>query len=680
MKRQRLGSKAKPVLEGLEARTLLSGGNLTAVGRGRSAPVQVSRGSVNEKAEASLHGMKASQQNAGSDDVSVSAALIQSVTGKSRGINPGDILPVRYEYPLLDRLAMYNAATGKFVQVTRGSIGRNNSATYANNVYVIAHGWMPGYSDWVKQLQNAYPKALPRSWQTWQGTGPKPKGGPSTRWLFQQSKTSFPGNMFTISDSGMAQQILSADPHATVLAYSWIDESATSSDEDAAGIPTQGYRSEAYTTMNGMRMAEAIMSALAPRYSQGLGKVHLIGHSHGARVATVAALALQQAGEQNSRFNVVRQLTLLDTPESTGTVTIGAANFDWFYLAQLQIAPPALQLTGTVVPGNPGQVTGLTNTSQLSVGMGVTGPGILPGTTIASIEPNQGVVLSTKVTVGSVSGVDLGFWTWGTDNIFVDNYDSWFGEPLNGYIVNDGVPTNHNELKNIVDVGLEPFSLFDPYPFSDYVASLHEYAAMWYAGSASTQGTPDQDGLGWSPLIEGASIAASQSLMQSNSGTAGTQFLLTTAPPSPESPNFSSFTLNPTQASRRLIRTRGQAPVSSVTLSNAPKSTYPSQFAGTFTAPNGDEGVSFDYSFSKANDGAQLQILVNGQLYFAITGSVAKASKILPNSGNFTATFDLGMNHGTVPIEIALVKPNTATRGSSGSTQVTVSRFQTFTG
>ena len=143
--------------------------------------------------------------------------------------------------------------------------------------------------------------------------------------------------------------------------------------------------------MNGMRMAEAIMKALAPNYAQGLGKVHLIGHSHGARVATVAALALQQAAATNPRFDVVRQLTLLDSPESIGTSVVDAANFDWFYLAQLILVHP-VALSGNVVSGTPGEVTGLTDFSGLSTGMGVTGPGIPAGTTIATINAGAGNV------------------------------------------------------------------------------------------------------------------------------------------------------------------------------------------------------------------------------------------------------------------------------------------------
>src|SRR5262249_893946 len=161
--------------------------------------------------------------------------------------------------------------------------------------------------------------------------------GPTTPWLFQSSKTKFGLTSFTISDTGLAQQILSVDPNATVIAYSWIDDSAT---RTRARFPQNPEHSEGNTTMNGMRLAEGIMDVLSPDYYLGLGKVHLIGHSHGARVATEAALALQQAAKIKPQFNVVGQLTLFDSPENNDASTddrnpiwIGAANFDWFLLA-----------------------------------------------------------------------------------------------------------------------------------------------------------------------------------------------------------------------------------------------------------------------------------------------------------------------------------------------------------
>ena len=124
-------------------------------------------------------------------------------------------------------------------------------------------------------------------------------------------------------------------------------------------------------------------------------------------------------------------------------------------------------------------------------------------------------------------------------------------------------------------------------------------------------------------------------------------------------------------------KARNPAPVSSVTLSDAAKRT--SEFTGTLDVSGGTCGVSFDYTFAQAKDGAQLQISINNQLHFAMTSSVAKSS-ILPGSGHLTATFGVGMNNGTVPIKIELVQPSGVRRLSGAVTTVTLGHFSTFTG
>jgi hypothetical protein len=62
--------------------------------------------------------------------------------------------------------------------------------------------------------------------------------------------------------------------------------------------------------------------------------VHLIGHSHGSKVATVAALSLQAKG---LRTDV---LTILDAPESDIPRDANGANFLALFLARLAIANP----------------------------------------------------------------------------------------------------------------------------------------------------------------------------------------------------------------------------------------------------------------------------------------------------------------------------------------------------
>ena len=90
-------------------------------------------------------------------------------------------------------------------------------------------------------------------------------------------------------------------------------------------------------------------------------------------------------------------------------------------------------------------------------------------------------------------------------------------------------------------------------------------------------------------------------------------------------------------------------------------------------------GFSFNYDFSQVGDGAQLQIWLNGKLYFAMTGDVAMSSA-LPGSGELSSTFGLGDEwsgiFGDQDIKIMLVQPT----GSTGTaTTVTVTNFHTFT-
>src|SRR5262249_42628366 len=58
----------------------------------------------------------------------------------------------------LSRLGLFQldspgGSTGKFVPVTAHSIGLDNTKSETQNVYVISHGWMSGYVDWVNRVE-----------------------------------------------------------------------------------------------------------------------------------------------------------------------------------------------------------------------------------------------------------------------------------------------------------------------------------------------------------------------------------------------------------------------------------------------------------------------------------------------------------------------------------------------
>jgi hypothetical protein len=194
------------------------------------------------------------------------------------------------EVPPIERLGRWDGST--FVPVTPGSVA-------GGDVYVLVHGWAAGYRAAVER---------------WHGPGPLLAWSPAA--VDAQGE-----RMFT-SFFPLAAAIAKDDPGATVLGFSWIDDSAT------AYSPFEGWRSEAKTDLDGQRLAAALGQLLVPGYDASGGRIHLIGHSHGAKVATVAAIALEHPPAQ---------LTLLDSPEDVLARLPGAANHLEGYLPLLPI-------------------------------------------------------------------------------------------------------------------------------------------------------------------------------------------------------------------------------------------------------------------------------------------------------------------------------------------------------
>lgn len=243
--------------------------------------------------------------------------------------NP-DYLQLKSEVPVLDRVARFvpNAVPSLANWIAQPP---NDTSLVGKNVYVVAHGWAPGFIDMVKAyVANNQPNPPLKWWQTLNTALAKSPGNPASPEMFYGLSESG----VQITPVGLAYAITQSDPNAVVLAYSWIDESATG--KFAGSIPEGSYLSEAYTSMNGGRLANALHMILPSTFSSGSGKLHLIGHSHGSKVATVAANFLAQRNEANL---AVQHLTILDSPENGSTlVSLGdAANNLWYYLADLNI-------------------------------------------------------------------------------------------------------------------------------------------------------------------------------------------------------------------------------------------------------------------------------------------------------------------------------------------------------
>ena len=196
-------------------------------------------------------------------------------------------------YPLSQRLGRWNGTT--FASVNPQSIT-------GGNVVVLTHGWAAGLLHTYEQAQSASSELV----TMWNPAMVDPKTGLAPITLF----------------ATLASSIQAADPSATVLMYSWVDQSATDTSALAASAP------ERATEVNGHRMATAIDQALATDFSSRGGQMHLIGHSFGANVATTAALALSSPP---------RQLSLFDSPEVNLTRIGGAKNDLRYKLTRLDV-------------------------------------------------------------------------------------------------------------------------------------------------------------------------------------------------------------------------------------------------------------------------------------------------------------------------------------------------------
>lgn len=521
----------------------------------------------------------------------------------------------------LSRLQRYNPQTKSFdLAVAAGSL--TSTAANPKNVYFISHGWAPGQSEAV--LLGSTPGDPLKSWNANPAIPP---------WLFQPTTQ--------VASAGMAQSIVDADPNAVVVAFSWIDLSATPIPAEppqvsvtlpATGQPATGStaqvltvtdtsqlsagmsvtgsgvqsgtkvvsitsptqvvvskpltqaitssslafagadlestirallyvgQSESRTQWTGLMLAQAIRQALAPDFfgaNQGL--VHIMGHSHGAKVATVATVALEAADIP------VSQLTLFDSPETGPDILLplalpgvgGGQNFVWRFLKEL----PA------------------------------------------------GTISKTPVAVGRQA----------TGGTFVDNYYSatGFGEAFGGY----------TGLGSVVDVLLHPESLYNPDgDLAGDVAAMfpsHSYPPAWYA-QASLQNPSAaaavKNGLYWSPLVTPTTTAGLQpsyEQFQPDDPNPGQfvqrQFELTAnGPSSPVTVNSfplayavqpTTGTVTATGTSLTLGIGAGQ-PMSTATISFQPYGADP-------TAKPIGTGLELDVAFSGIDAGENVQLVVS---------------------------------------------------------------------
>ncbi len=183
----------------------------------------------------------------------------------------------------LDRLGKWNETSNKWEPLRQGELT-------SGNVHVLVHGWAPGRKKWVTDELKTNP--LPKAWENIEFFEP------------------FSDLAASISEFYKGLEI--SKDHG-VLAYSWIDHSATESilmfNQDM-GLATEANLSLASTYDSGIVLASALVQAgLDSNFVSNGGKTQFLGHSHGARVSILAAIELENLGVH------INHVTFFDSPE-----------------------------------------------------------------------------------------------------------------------------------------------------------------------------------------------------------------------------------------------------------------------------------------------------------------------------------------------------------------------------
>ena len=170
--------------------------------------------------------------------------------------------------------------------------GWDDASTFdlsTGNVHVLTHGWAPGQRDWVEDNPDA------SAWD-------------NEEWFGNFTK------LATKMENRYSNDLDLSGQTRHIVAYSWIDESATNNAFNKGEFASQ---SRAHTDGAGTRLASLLMDAGIQSDSNQL---HLVGHSHGARVSAVAFAELERRGVG------VEHLTIFDSPEIRAFENYGANN------------------------------------------------------------------------------------------------------------------------------------------------------------------------------------------------------------------------------------------------------------------------------------------------------------------------------------------------------------------
>jgi len=207
------------------------------------------------------------------------------------------------------RLGEWDPVSKTFVPVEKNSIT-------SGDVHVLVHGWARGYLDDVRQYESSHNNQAPNVWDpTFQEIETSNNQGLFGDWT----------NMAEAIEYHYAHTFGHENDQVHILAFSWLDQvvgqgtggSATNNFSFSNPDPSVVEQSQGMTEAAGIQLANALKETFSA--TQSLGKFQILGHSHGARVATEALIGLK-----NSPINV-SSLVLLDSPE-IGPELVGGYN------------------------------------------------------------------------------------------------------------------------------------------------------------------------------------------------------------------------------------------------------------------------------------------------------------------------------------------------------------------
>ena len=193
-----------------------------------------------------------------------SQSVVRAVSPLRGAAKPLPAIPpiARLGYYLTTNTSDVAGFVPHFVQVDQGYLPALEAKLQDPNadVYVLVHGYAPGFETWVRNYAFGVGKLKGTGqildwWQTIPSNYPGGKSNPEYKfvksfdtngagaespWLLDGYTT--PGNgvesHILVAAQGLAPDLVASDPNAVVLAYSWLDDSATKE----ASIPIVGGR------------------------------------------------------------------------------------------------------------------------------------------------------------------------------------------------------------------------------------------------------------------------------------------------------------------------------------------------------------------------------------------------------------------------------------------------------